>query len=543
MRARLVGGPAGVVAVVLLLAGCGGGDSGDEEVEVGPAAVVPTNAPLYFDLSVRPEGGAREGAEAAAGKILGSDDPGATLISLFEEEVSAGGSGFDWEEDVEPWLGEKVGFFPTSLAGESEVALIAETTDAEKALEFIRSDEGASGPEREYNGSSYQVDPTDGDALGVVDEFLVSAKPKGFKRVVDAAQESSLGDSDQFKDAIGGLSDDRLATLYAVPREFFGAIPTEEIDQAGRNLLLEAMGASADAPVLGELTASAEDLELELSAAAGTVDTEQSSLLNQLPAEAWLALGLGDIGNAIQNGLEGVESADVKGLSGQQLRAQLDEETGLDLEQVAQALGGGAVFLQGTSTLDLRGALIIQSNDEAVSAELLDALESLITAQAGTSGVRVTSLTAETGTTGGTSSETTTEGGETTTEASEPSVSTGFQVESEDLPQPIQVIQQDNRIIAGYGGGIVGEIVNSSGKLSGLTGSPGFTAAEEAIGSLGLDAYLSFQPVVELAENLGLEDDPDFQTAKRYLNSLEFLAVGSGNEGERALLRMIIGLK
>jgi hypothetical protein len=105
------------------------------------------------------------------------------------------------------------------------------------------------------------------------------------------------------------------------------------------------------------------------------------------------------------------------------------------------------------------------------------------------------------------------------------------------------VIQQDNRIIAGYGAGIVGEIINSSGKTSGLTGTPGFTAAEEAIGSLGLDAYLTFQPVVELAENLGLEDDPDFQTAKRYLNSLEFLAVGSGNEGDRALLRLIVGLK
>jgi Protein of unknown function (DUF3352) len=537
MRFRLSGGLIGAVAVVLVLTGCGGDDSGEGEVDIGPAAMVPANAPLYLDVSLRPEGDAREGAEAAAGKILGSDDPGATLISLFEDEVSAGGSGFDWEEDVEPWLGEKVGFFPTSLAGESEVALVAETTDPEQALEFIRADEGASGPEREYNGSSYQVDPEDGDALGVVDDFLISATPKGFKRVVDAAQEDSLGDSDQFKDSIGGLSDDRLATLYAVPREFFGAIPPEQIDQAGRNLLLEAMGASADAPVLGELNASAEDLELELSATGGTVDTEQSNLLNQVPTEAWLALGLGDIGNTVQSALDSVETADVKGLSGEQLRAQLDEMTGLDLEQVAQALGGGAVFLQGSSTLDLRGAMIIQSSDEAVSAELLDALESLITAQAGTSGVRITSLTPQTSSSTGSTS------GDTTTESSEPTTQTGFQVESEDLPQPIQVIQQDNRIIAGYGAGIVGEIINSSGKTSGLTGTPGFTAAEEAIGSLGLDAYLTFQPVVELAENLGLEDDPDFQNAKRYLNSLEFLAVGSGNEGDRALLRLIVGLK
>ena len=199
----------------------------------------------------------------------------------------------------------------------------------------------------------------------------------------------------------------------------------------------------------------------------------------------------------------------------------------LDLDQVARALGGGAIFVQGTSTSDLRGALIIQSGDETVSAELLDSLESLITAQAGTSGVRVTSLTSETSSS--TSSDTTTQ--------------TGFQVESEDLPQPIQVVQQDNRIIAGYGGGIVGEIINSSGKTSGLTGTPGFKAAEEAVGSLGVDAYLSFQPIFELAENLGADDDPGFQNAKRYLNSLDFLAVGSGNEGDRALLRLVVGLK
>ena len=500
MTVRRVGALATIGVVVLALAGCDGGDGEEESVDVGPAAVVPANAPAYFDVSVRPEGDARDAAEAAAGKILGSEDPGDTLISLIEEAAAEEDPSFDWDEDVAPWLGEKVGLFPTSLAGESEVALIAQTTDPDQALEFARSDEGigASGPEREYNGVSFQVD-SEGDALGVVDDFLVSATPKGFKRVVDAAQGDSLGDSDQFKDSVGELPDERLATLYAVPRDFLGAIPEEEIDPEGRNLLLKAIGESAGTPVLGDLTASAENLELELSAAGGTVETEQSNLLAQLPAEAWLAFGLADIGNAIQNGLDSVESAEVKGLSGEQLRGQLDEATGLDLEQVAQALGGGAIFAQGTSTLDLRGALIVQSNDEAVSAELLDSLESLITAQAGTTDLRVTSL----------SSQTSPSSSETTTDSSEQTTQSGFQVESPDLPQPIQVVQQENRIIAGYGGGIVGEIINSSGKASGLTGAPGFTAAEEAVGSLGVDAYLSFQPAFDLAESLGAEDDPE----------------------------------
>jgi hypothetical protein len=515
-------------ALALAIGGCGSSEE-EKSVEVGPAVVVPVNAPAYFDISVRPEGDAREAAEAAAGKVLDSEDPGPTLTSLLEQAAAAEGGDFNWDEDVAPWLGEKVGFFPTSLAGESEVALIAETTDAEQALEFVRSQEDVNGPEREFNGTSFQISPR-GDAIGIVDDLLVVGPPKGFKQVVTAAEESSLGDSEQFKDAIGELPDERLATLYAVPRDFLEAIPEEEIAPEDRNLFLKAIGESADAPVLGDLTASADQLELELSAAGGAVETEQSNLLAQLPNEAWLALGLGDIGSALQSGLDSIESAEVKGLSGEQLRSQLDELTGLDLDQVTQALGGGAIFVQGTSTSDLRGALIVQSGDEAVSAELLDSLESLITAQAGSSGVRVTSLTPETSSsTGGTGSETSTQ--------------TGFQVESEDLPQPIQVVQQDNRIIAGYGGGIVGEIINSSGKTSGLTGTPGFTAAEEAVGSLGVDAYLSFQPIFELAEGLGAEDSSGFQSAKRYLNSLDFLAIGSGGEDDRALLRLIVGLK
>jgi Protein of unknown function (DUF3352) len=511
-------------ALALAAAGCGG--DGEEGIDVGPAALVPANAPAYFEASVRPEGESREGAEAAAGRILGSEDPGGTLISLVERAAASDEIEFDWDEDVAPWLGERIGLFPTSLAGESEVALIAETTDPEAALEFARSDKSLSGPEREYNGISFQIDVEDGDAVGIVEDFLVSASPKGFKRVVDAAEGDSLGDSDQFVDSTEGLPEERLATLYAVPRDFLKAIPEEEIDREGRNIFLKAIGESADAPVLGDLTASADELALELSVAGGAVETEQSNLLNQVPREAWLALGLGDMGGAIQNGLDSVESAEVKGLSGEQLRSQLDELTGLDLEQVAQALGGGALFVQGDSTLDLRGALIIQSDDEEVSADLLDSLESLISAEAGTSGVSVSSLSSEVS---ASSSETTTQ--------------TGFQVESPDLPQPIQVVQQDNRIIAGYGGGIVGEIINSSGKTSGLTGTPGFRAAEEALGSLGVDSYLSFKPVLELAENLGAEDDPDFERAKQYLNSLYFLAAGSGNEGDRALVRLVVGLK
>jgi hypothetical protein len=514
-------------AAALVVAGCGGGDDGGGEETAGPATIVPDDAPAYIEVSIRPEGEARDAAEAAAGKILGTDDPGAKLVALIEDIAADQGSDFSWDEEVAPWLGERVGLFPTSLAGETETGLVFETTDPEKALEFVRTEDNVSGPERDYQGTSFQID-SDGDAFGIVDDFLVSAPPKGFKRIVDSADSASLADSDAYKDAVDGLPDDRLATLYAVPRNFFEAIPNDEIDPEGRRILLKAMGDSADTPVLGDLTASAENLTLELSAAGGDVETEQSSLLSQVPAEAWLALGLGDIGEAIGNGLDSAESAKVRGADRESIISAVEEETGINIEEAAGALGKGALFVQGTTTSDLRGALIVQSSDEQVSADLLDALESLISSQAG-GAVQVQSLSPESST----SSES---GGTEITQ-------TGFQIEVPDLPQPVQVIQSGNRIIAGYGGGIVGEILNASGKSSGLTGTPAFEAAEGAVGSLGVDAFVALKPVFELADNLGAGDDPGFRQAKPYLDKLDYLTVGSGSEEERTVVRLIIGLK
>ena len=166
------------------LAGCGGGDDGDSSD--GPAALVPADAPVYFEAVVRPEGEAAETAEAALGKIIDSDDPGQEIIAQIEESAAEDGTDFDYEGDIEPWLGERLGIYPSSLEGESEVVLILETTDPDQALEFISSQEDATGEKLEYNGTDYELD-ADGDAFGIVDEFLVFGDEAGFKKTVDTS--------------------------------------------------------------------------------------------------------------------------------------------------------------------------------------------------------------------------------------------------------------------------------------------------------------------------------------------------------------------
>ena len=131
-------------ALAAIVNGCGGSNSGSGEVDVGPAAAVPQNAALYLDGAVNPTGSAEADARAAAAKIMGTDDPGAKIVSLIERESKADGHPIDYQRDVAPWLGEKAGVFFTSLADNAEKgAVVVQTTDVNASLAFARKASGS----------------------------------------------------------------------------------------------------------------------------------------------------------------------------------------------------------------------------------------------------------------------------------------------------------------------------------------------------------------------------------------------------------------
>lgn len=511
MRGR-IGSILCAVALAAGLAACGG-DGGGEQ---GPAAVTPADAAGYFELAVRPEGEAREGAEQALAKVLDTQDPGRRIVSELERSAAADGADFDWERDIEPWLGERIGSFPSSLAGESEAVVIAETTDSEQALEFVRSQEDAGGEEREYEGTSYELD-ADGDAFGVVDEMLVFGSPDGFEQAVDASKGDSLADDESFQDTAGDLSEQSLGMLYAVPRTFLEAIPADEIDTQGRDFVLKAIGDASDEPVVGDVTASADGVEMELSSG-GSVETGQSALLPDLPSDAWLALGLAEIGSAVGQGLESVDAADEPGLSADAIRSQLRSQAGIDLDRdVVEALGDGALFVTGTSQASLGGALVIESENPQATATLLGRLQRLIRSQSGGQ-VRVRPLASA--------------GGQA-----------GFQLTGPELAQPVTVAQANDRLVIGYGRASVSRaLAGASGGAGTLASDPLFQQARQQVGELGVDAFLALGPVFELAESSGAASDPEYRQAQRYLDSLSYLVLGSGSEGDRATLRLVLGL-
>ena len=93
---------------------CGGdaGSGGDAD----PASLVPANAAMYFEATIRPEGEQREEVLAAAGKIMRTPDPAAKIQELVDEGFKD--EDLTWERDFAPWVGEKAGVWLRDVSGE-----------------------------------------------------------------------------------------------------------------------------------------------------------------------------------------------------------------------------------------------------------------------------------------------------------------------------------------------------------------------------------------------------------------------------------------
>jgi hypothetical protein len=510
--ALLLGCAAAMAAIVT---GCGGGGGSSGNVDVGPAAAVPQNAALYLDGTVKPTGSAEAGARAAAGKIMGTNDPGSKIISLIEREAKADGHPIDYQQDVAPWLGEKAGVFFTSLADSAQKgAAVVQTTDVNASLAFARKASGATPTNpapQSYKGVSYQTDPSQADnVFGIVGNFLIEGDVAGFRAAVDASQGESLGDSSGFKDAIGNLPDDRLGTIYTIPKNLLGALGPGQIDASSQQLLEKSAGDSLDQPVSGALTASATSIDLEATGGSNGVDTRQSSLIGDVPSQAWLALGAADLGEVVKRTLDQVKDS-IPNFD--QAVQQLEATTGSSLDQLTGSLGNAALYVEGTTQSTLTGALIVQSKNTDLTGRLIDQLRGLLQI-AGSSGVKPLHLS------GGGS---------------------GFQINDPSAaPAPVEIAQQGERIVIGYGAGSAERTLTPAQSLQ---SNPTFSTAQGQVSSLGTDFFLDLPSVFRLAESTGSKSDPDYVQAKPYLDALSYVVTGSGTKGDQAEFKAVVGLR
>ena len=494
-----------MAAPAAILAGCGGGGGGGS-VDVGPAAAVPANTPIYLDATVKPTGSAQSDAKAALSKILNTTDPGAKIVSLINKQKTSTGQPVDYQTDIAPWLGEKAGVFFTTLGNNSQGASVIETTNPSAALAFAQKANGTSGAPKTVDGVSVQTaqDPT--TAYATVGDFLLVGNPAGVDAAIQADKGDSLGDDSDFKDSIGDLPDDRLGTVYTVPKTFIDALGSQ-FDANSKAAIEKSAGENLTEPVAGALTASADSVQLEATGGNNGVDTPESSLIGNVPGQSWLALGIGNLGDNLSHSIDQLKEQLPNFAAIQQ---QIEQTTGSSLEQLTGSLGDAALYVQGTTQSTLSGALVIQSKDTQLTGRLLSQLQGLLQI-----GGQIKPLQLSGG-------------------------GTGFQMSDPSLAQPIELAEQGDKIVIGYG---AGSAQASLAPAQTLSSSPTFSAAKGQVSSLGTDLFLNLQSIFALAESSGAKSDPQYQQAKPYLNALNYVVTGSGSSGDKAEFKAVLGLK
>src|SRR5262245_3449878 len=112
-------------ALAVLAAGCGGGS----DAASGPAAAVPTDAQVYVEAAVRPEGDLKSSLESIAGRFPQLGEPASLITSRIDSFFESEGVPLTYSADVEPWLGERAGVAFLDPAGDTTQFIVAvETT-------------------------------------------------------------------------------------------------------------------------------------------------------------------------------------------------------------------------------------------------------------------------------------------------------------------------------------------------------------------------------------------------------------------------------
>jgi hypothetical protein len=508
-----------LAAAAAVLVACG--DSG-ESADLGPdpATMVPADTPFYAVATIRPEGELGDDLDSALSKLLVTDDVGTRIQDAIDSELADGGKDLTYDEDIAPWLGTRAGAFLNGYEARTEEvdgALVVAVTDAGAAQSFVdEATKGESGGEREHNGVQLTVS-RDGDSAYAIDgDFLLIGSVTGVEDAIDAGGGDSFADLDDSSTGLDVAPDDAIFELYADPQKAIdvvkgsGAVPADDLAQIEKQLG-ELGDGSFDA--WGSVTESS--FSVGASAPAGEGATDPTDLLTTLPGDAWLAFAGTGIGDQISSSLDqfkaGFEAGlqqEAPGLGNEVDPEQIFQEaTGLDLERDLGWIGDVGGFVEGTSIFGLGGGLVITTDDQGAAE---DAVAKLQSALSKSRSVKVTP----------------TEG--------------GFDIQAKEAPIGAHVAVEDEKVIVAAGADTVDDVLSPTETLD---DSDTFQAAEDDLGDgLTPGFFVNFAPILDLIDSTG-ESDPDLESARPYLNALDFLIGGSDLDGERSIVGFTLGVQ
>jgi Protein of unknown function (DUF3352) len=501
----------------LFVAGCGGsGDGGSGETD--PASIAPAKAPVFIGFTVRPEGETKENIEALAQKIAGVD-LGELIVTELENDAAEEGEGFDFEKEIEPWLGEEGGIFLQDYEDEDfeSFGAAVQTSDEDAARDFISeknaADEDEPTEDGSYDGVDFEVDG-DGTTIGVFDGLVAFAQDKStFKAMVDASEGENLAADEDFSAAVAQAPEDSAADVFA---DIGGLIEETggEID-AETETFLDAVGIEPDeATAVASLVPGSDQIEIDLStdlSGDNPPSGDASELLGSLPATSVAAFASAEFGKRFN---EGIDQIDEEGIPGEippnQLKKTL-KQAGVDLESIASSIGDVGAYVTGNSEKTLGGALIMATEDETQAKNTVDNI-GLFLRSTGTPGITKINEGAS-----------------------------GFSIRSPELGrQPVVVIAEGARIAIGYGLAPTLASFQESGKT--LAAAAPYKEALGALGSTPPAMFVDGPAALRLAKNL-MPGDEGFEEAEQYLRKIDYLALGSEASDQLATAKLIVGFK
>jgi hypothetical protein len=508
---------AALSAAVVLFAGCGGSDSSSSSDLASFAA---PGSLVYIEGELQPSGELKSNVDSLAKSVGGIDNLGNYIVAKLEDSARGDGEPLDYAKEVEPWLGEKAGVSFKGLkdGNLTEPVVVVESTDVAATQEFVDSQAKQSKvpyKDASYEGIDFKVGGSNGNAIGVIGESLVMAEDgeSGFKAAVDASNGESLADEARFEDAISAASDGSLADAYVDVGGLINASGKGIAPQA-QEILKNAGIDPSEATAVASVLPGSDQVEVDLSSDLGGEEApsgDASALIGSLPADSFVALGASGFGDQVK---EAIDKLDAEGIPGQvqpnQLKSSLNS-IGIDLDKIAVSLEDAAAFAQGNSKNSLGGALVLTSN----SGEAAKTVANLGVLLRRTGAPGVTGVSS-----GGAS---------------------GFSIRTAELgKKPLVVVAKGERVAVGYGLAPALQGLATEGET--LSSLPSYKAAVSALGDTPISGFVDGSGALSLAEALVPPSETGFQEAKRYLKSIEYIAIGTGSNDGLATAKLIVGI-
>jgi Protein of unknown function (DUF3352) len=554
---------AGIVAGALLL--LSGGSSPSTGTTADPARIVPASAPLYAGADVRPNGSKKTAALADGRAFTQQADP---YLRLLEVLRTPGSPVPDFNRDVAPWLGPRAGIFlssPSSTgdllallqqgllggasatgafpfgAGRAQGAIVLDTTDLAKARAFVNAAAAHAGAHAStYRGVAYQANAGD-VAFAIVQRFVVIGSDSGIRATIDTTLGGTpLAGAPGYSALSASAPPRAVAHLYSNP---VGA-PSPSASSGLSGLLALFTGAQQTdlslVPLNGSVALDLDTLASGLpgaSVARSPFGSESARALAELPGESWLALGLADVGRTLPADVQAIRglgsllgsgtSASTTGI-GLNLKALVEGLTaplallGADSPEARRDfqgwMGSAGIFASGTSLLEIKGAVVIDSKSAAASRAAVPRLGEGLRRMGGS--VQSVPLT----------------GTEAAVSARLPG-----------LPVPLYIAagrgaSGQSKFVIGLGEASVSAALNPS---SALESAPSYGAAAAAIGEGARPSVMLDVPtLLGLLEGIGLTEDPTVAQFLPYLRSLTTVA-GGGHHLSTGVERfkLVLGLR